>query len=92
MTTSWKSLKNSLKSWTTMGVVDGEELCKYLDFGHEENEDEYCAISCSNFNSDDDDIVELAKWVSEVEFCDSTQELPYKGNPSTIFPCDTPRG
>jgi hypothetical protein len=38
MTTSWKSLKNSLKSWTTMGVVDGEELCKYLDFGHEDDD------------------------------------------------------
>jgi hypothetical protein len=61
--------------------VDEEDFYKYLEF---EREDEECAISTSARNyptrttrvtfDDDDDIIELTNYLTEVEFSDSDQE------------------
>ena len=72
--------------------VDEEDFYKYLELEHE---DEDCAISSSARNypthatrvtfDDDDDIIELANYLTGVEFSDC---LRHTGNPSTVFPYD----
>jgi len=73
-------------------VVDEEDFYKYLEFEHE---DEDCAISTSARNypthatrvtlDDDDGIIELADYLTEVEFPDSPQEPTLQWQPEYGF-------
>jgi len=70
--------------------VDQEEFLKYLNFDYE---DEDCAVFSAptrNYSThvifdDDDDIIELANYPTEVEFSDSDQKPTLQWQPKYGF-------